>query len=377
MAFTSQNYSSPSVLSWGKIEKYDSPYLENAWRIGTIGDGSCFFHAILTAVDKKYRDLNGDGVRGVAEQERQQRASSIRSKIGRKLTMQNWQTLQKGEPSFLALTEELRNTEKIVSKVLKSPDKYKESKSRSWIYKVVSKKSMKLIYHICGENLLDMTQFGNESKENGVYKDMKELKQIFTSQETKIFVEKVSANVKSILKKFDSETVEKAVVEYRSLMSKTFDMSGKMALQNLVDHFTDPSEWIGTEYLVFLSDQFDVNIIVIDGQTKFPYITADLDYIKNTRQTILLLAVNQNHYECIATQLSNTGKRAKITCKFKTSNETIQKILCLMDKQKAFEKYPNLARQMYNEPADKMEEDSSDEDDGRLVYSDSENEDSD
>ena len=48
-----------------------------------------------------------------------------------------------------------------------------------------------------------------------------------------------------------------------------------------------------------------------------------------------------------------------------------------MNKQKAFEKYPNLARQMYNEPLDKMEEDSSDEDDGRLVYSDSEDEDSD
>ena len=73
MASESQNSSTTKVLSWGKIEKYDSPLFPNSWRIGTIADGSCFFHAILTAIDKTYRDIKGDGIRGIAQSEKQQR----------------------------------------------------------------------------------------------------------------------------------------------------------------------------------------------------------------------------------------------------------------------------------------------------------------
>ena len=118
MASESQNSRVSKVLPWGKIEKYNSSLFKDSWRIGTIADGSCFFHAILTAVDKTYRDMKGDGVRGLAQTEKQQRATMIRSKIGKKLTMKNWQTLQNGEPAHLSLTEQIRHTERIC---LRSP----------------------------------------------------------------------------------------------------------------------------------------------------------------------------------------------------------------------------------------------------------------
>ena len=111
MASESQISSTTKVLSWGKIEKYDSLLFPNSWRIGTIADGSCFFHAILTAIDKTYRDIKGDGIRGIAQSEKQKRVGMIRGKIGKKLTMKNWQTLQDGEPAHLALTEQIRHTE--------------------------------------------------------------------------------------------------------------------------------------------------------------------------------------------------------------------------------------------------------------------------
>ena len=52
------NYVELRNLSWSKFNKYDSLLFKNqAWRVGTIADGSCFFHAILTATNKSYRNI--------------------------------------------------------------------------------------------------------------------------------------------------------------------------------------------------------------------------------------------------------------------------------------------------------------------------------
>ena len=52
-----QQYLTPSILSSGKFSRFTSPMFEKGcWRIGTISDGSCFFHAIVTSLSKSYRD---------------------------------------------------------------------------------------------------------------------------------------------------------------------------------------------------------------------------------------------------------------------------------------------------------------------------------
>ncbi len=369
MASESQNSSTTKVLSWGKIEKYDSPLFPNSWRIGTIADGSCFFHAILTAIDKTYRDIKGDGIRGIAQSEKQQRVEMIRGKIGKKLTMKNWQTLQGGEPAHLALTEQIRHTESIVSRVISNPDKYQKSKSRKWIYDSLKADQMHLINTVLGSDLLDMSNFTSACKVETGYCDISASRDTFVAQETKNFVRKVSLNVKPLVKKFGQELIEQTVISYRSFLKTLFDMSAKLALQCLVDHFKDPSQWIGTEYLVYLSDQFDVNIVIIDAGTGFPYITAEKSYLKDSRQTIYLLALNESHYECIATQIQGGGKRARITCKYETDGEQTQKVFSLLDKETAFSTHPQLAAAMYGEEV--IDEDSSEDDDERLVYSDS------
>ena len=78
-----QEYDIPTgVLTWGRFEQYVSPYIKNkdVWRIGTIADGSCYFHAILTATDKSYRGLEMvDREKG--ELERKQYIKEIRERL--------------------------------------------------------------------------------------------------------------------------------------------------------------------------------------------------------------------------------------------------------------------------------------------------------
>ena len=63
-----------------------------AWRIGTIADGSCFFHSILTATNKSYRNIKNI-------ENRCKKVASIRQKIANKITLDTWEFLQNGEPA--------------------------------------------------------------------------------------------------------------------------------------------------------------------------------------------------------------------------------------------------------------------------------------
>ena len=67
------SYQSPKgILTWGRFERYGSPVFDDeVWRIGCVADGSCFFHATLTASDRNYRAL-GTADREEGESERRQ-----------------------------------------------------------------------------------------------------------------------------------------------------------------------------------------------------------------------------------------------------------------------------------------------------------------
>jgi len=349
-------------LPWGKIQKYESSIIDDAWRIGTIGEGSCFFHSILTAVDKSYRKLDGAGARKVAESDRRERVRNIRRKLSKKLTTDNWERLQGGEPAHLEITSKLRETEKHILKTIRNPERYRKSKSRKWILTVLNNDSLRIAKAVLVDSVFDMTEFTSACKEEEGYKPLNVCKSTFIVQETKCFVACISSKIKTLMKEFDDAKIEKAVLQYRNLLGESFNLASKMALSGIREDFQDPNSWIGTEYLVYLSDQFDVNIIIISGETGLPYITGDTSYFSVSRPTIFLLAVNESHYECIAS-LVGGGVKTKISCKYKSNGKIVKKIMALLDPDKARKEYPEMAAIMHGEDY---------ESDHVMIFSDSE-----
>ena len=349
-------------LPWGKIEKYESSIINDAWRIGTIGEGSCFFHSILTAVDKSYRKLDGAGARKVAESDRKERVRDIRKKLSKKLTIDNWEKLQGGEPAHLEITSKLRETEKYIVKTIRNPERYRKSKSRKWILTTLDNDSLHIAKTVLSDSVFDMTEFTSACKEEEGYKPLNICKRTFVVQETKYFVTRVSSKIKALMEKFDDAKIEKAVLQYRNLLGESFDLASKLALNSIRGSFQDPSSWIGTEYLVYLSDQFDVNIIIISGETGLPYITGDMSYLSTSRSTIFLLAVNESHYECIASLVGKDTK-TKISCKYKSDGKIVKKVMILLDPEKARKEYPEMAAIMHGEDY---------ESDHMIMFSDSE-----
>jgi hypothetical protein len=75
------------VLSPGKTQKIASPY-GPLYRVGTIGDGSCFFHAILEAFDKSYKALS--------QEEKIKFVAKFRVSLAQHLTFKEYEKLGNG-----------------------------------------------------------------------------------------------------------------------------------------------------------------------------------------------------------------------------------------------------------------------------------------
>ena len=325
---TDDHYEAPTKLTWGKFERYASTMLaKDVWRIGSIADGSCFFHSILTAINKSYRSIN-------SRSDRIQKVTEVRHAIARKITRSSWEKLQNGEPAHFSLLEKLNEYENVVLKVLKRPSRYKSSKSRAWILDAIKyEKSYEIINRVLGNNLIDLSSFSKDcSKTGGGYIPMSECGNIFVKHQLKRYVQEIEKQLNALSKQCVSGDIEASVLDYKELLKHFFSNASDSALSKLISYFSDPTEWIGTEYLSFLGNQFNINILIVDGKTGLPYVQGDDSAIKTGRSSIVLLNVDECHYETLGFEIENQNNKPKIKCRLPWTHPMIQKIVNLGNK---------------------------------------------
>ena len=211
-------------LSWGKFHKYDSLLFKTqAWRVGTIADGSCFFHAILTATNKSYRNIKN-------RKTRCDKVANIRKKISNKITLDTWEFLQNGEPAHFEFLQKINECESVISKVLKNPEKYKESKTKSWIVNSTGEKSCEIINKVLGNNIFNMTNFSKAcTLSDGHYMKMSECENIFIKHQLKFYVKRIENVLKNIIVSCESGEIEQSVVDYKNLLKKIINFAKKSA----------------------------------------------------------------------------------------------------------------------------------------------------
>ena len=323
-----QQYLAPSILSSGKFAKFTSPMFEKGcWRIGTISDGSCFFHAIVTSLSKSYRDTE-------VYTDKIDKVKSIRSTIGSKIDTSNWESLQNGEPCQFKFLEQIRSLESEIVKFIKKPKRYSGRKDREWIKDCVKGSStFNLLSSVTSKNLFDMNEFTkNCANKFGKYKTMKERKSIFVKMQLKVCVESIEKKIKSLQEKFESSEIECAVLDYKRILEKAVDLAENRGLKDLIKSFSNPSTWVGTEYLSFLGDQFNMNIFIVTGTTGLPYPVDEKAIVKG-RSNIFLLHVDECHFESLGFEIKTESSRPKIRCKLPWDNEIVKRFLDYDNKQ--------------------------------------------
>ena len=303
------DYSELRKLTWGKFERYTTAlFPTGTWRIGSIADGSCFFHSIMTSINKNYR-----GIKNRAE--RIDHIAEVRGKISKKITLATWENLQHGEPAHFAFLQQINDIEGGVAKYMHNPTKYQKSKSRQWIRESINHDtSAKIINTVLGDSLFDMNDFSATCSAASGYISMDKCEDVFVKIQLKVYVKKIGKKLKQLTDTYQSGEIEASVLDYKVLLENIAANAKTSALKSLVSHFANPREWIGTEYLEFLSNQFNTNIFIINGTNGMPYIQGDTAAIKEGRSSIFLLNVGESHYETLGFEIASTDK-PKIKCR--------------------------------------------------------------
>ena len=323
------DYSELRKLAWGKFERYTTAlFPSGTWRIGSIADGSCFFHSIMTSINKNYR-----GIKNRAE--RIDHITEVRGKISKKITLATWENLQHGEPAHFAFLQQINDIEGGVAKYMHNPAKYQKSKSREWIRNSIEHDtSAKIINIVLGDSLFDMNDFSTTCSAASGYISMDKCEDVFVKIQLKVYVKKIGRKLKQLTDTYQSGEIEASVLDYKILLENIAANAKTSALKSLVSHFANPREWIGTEYLEFLSNQFNTNIFIINGTNGMPYIQGDTTAIKEGRSSIFLLNVGESHYETLGFEIVSSDK-PKIKCRLSWTHPVVQKLVNMGSKKTA------------------------------------------
>ena len=80
--------------------------------------------------------------------------------------------------------------------------------------------------------------------------------------------------------------------------------------------------------------------MIVDSKTGLPYIQGDDSAIKKGRSSIVLLNVDECHYETLGFEIENQNNKPKIKCRLPWNHPMIQKIVTLSNKSNKTEDVP-------------------------------------
>ena len=356
------------TLESGENARLKTSFYPNLIRTGTVGDGSCFFHAVLTSISAKYRQKS--------KSEKHNLVKKTRKKIAGDITIDDW---KKFGDSYVALMPTFMNAQsyfKDVYEYLKKPDKLMgvDSKIKNILNKTLFKECLShytLISEILPLEDLERQVFPHANAEcekdiNNVDNCLKILKKTCVS----FFREKINIIGKE-------QITRKKIKYFINLFS---DLTNVIINQALIEAFnefkhklSDCREWVDNFLIEFLSDFFNLDIYFIDGKTLLPYKLGPCNYKK--RQSIVILWYSRTHYESI----SVINDKRQATRSFSFDHPFIQKLYTyLCEPEKLSEKYPELVEQMkekINKSGDESEEDDEEESEEESEEEDDEEED--
>lgn len=232
-------------------------------RTGTVGEGSCAFHSILTSIDKVYRSLDSN--------RREEYVAKLRKALSDRLTMEKWISFGKGHLSY-SLT--VPRFIKYIEKEKLFPQIYDELHN--------DMNSMKSYIDNLSSILMTNLSGGEES-----HKQVNKLKKIFDIIQQRAF---------------------------KDFKDKLRDCSAWVG-QDIYAGSVDVFEYI--------SDFFNIDIYILRDSTRKPYRMADCDVKYKNRKSIIVLWIGNSHYESVGVFNKFTKKIKRM---FDYSDPIIDKI---------------------------------------------------
>jgi len=270
--------------------------------------GSSFFYAIQHAF-KSFRTSNNAKQKQVIE--------NIRQKISDMITLESWFEIDGGQVAFLKMTETIRYF--LSQSHNKKQQCYQKCPSEKENPAILLQILFKIINPTMMERqivpLWDLECSKLKSKQKSV--SLKQLKEIWFT----IFYQKIQFSIESLEQSLPNGTPVLTPEEKHDKISKLayvshyiFDHLTQKALHEFKAQLYDPNQWLPISLLYHLYTFHDINanILIVDYETKrlhegMKSLYKKQDY-KNDLPYIILVCMNEYHYECLGRTKTIAGR---------------------------------------------------------------------
>lgn len=296
-------------------------------RTGTIGEGSCLFHALLHAYSKDYAVMDRKG--------RMTFVRRLRASMAGKVDIESWEEMGGGLISKIPFQENVhdilfnmykfingepargRSTRRVLKKLFndKDPDN---------LYKIVIElMPFDELSSVCLPKAYDRTQEEKIEKTNEIIAEEIVTFLLNKPEISSVGTEKAEYIIKKVLVMIETVLAEAKESAYRSYIK---------GLERV-------SEEVDTYTIEFISERFDRDVYFIDGTSRLPYNNCPTTKNIKGRKTMFVLWVGGNHYEIIGRLLPGN----RVQREFPHDDELVNRVKTFLMKPESIgELYPEL-----------------------------------
>ena len=301
-------------------------------RTGTIGEGSCLFHALLHAYSKDYATMD--------RKSRMKFVIRLRASMAGKVNVESWEEMGEGVISKVPYQENVREIlENFYRFVNEEGGKVKGRSSRRVLKKLIdSNNELNDVYRVLSE-LVPYKVLTTTCLPRGYDRTQDD-----KIDQTNIAVcEEVTTHLCSLkeMKQLDDKKAKYIVKKMNDLMLMVLKEAKDSAYRSYVKGLERVSESVDTYTIEFISNRFDRDIYFLDGTSKLPYNTCPTSVNLKGRKSMIILWIGGNHYEIVGRLLPGN----RIQREFAADDELINRMRTFLTQpEKIKELYPDFVK---------------------------------
>lgn len=327
-------------------------------RTGTIGEGSCFYHALLHAYSKEYVSMDIKG--------RKKFVQRLRSSMARKVDKNRWESLSNGLIAKIPFQE---NINIILNDFYRFISRGKTGRTKS-VRKVIREviqddneddiEAYKLVTEMVPleegfEKTILPTAY-EKCSDDGISKCKKVILKVSLNYYRKEF--------KKLGDELEEERVNFYISKLEKLINSVVNEAENSSYSEYIESIQDATMEVDAYTIGLISEKFNRDIYFIDARNRMPYRDGGNDNIKK-RKAIIVMWTGGCHYEIVGRLLpGNIIKR-----EFDFNDTLIKKIYTYLYKpEKIPDQYPSLTSYLPKELRNELGIDISDSEEDRRSH---------
>ena len=262
-------------------------------RTGTIGEGSCLFHALLHAYSKDYVTMH--------RQDRMKFVRRLRASMAGQVTQASWEQLGNGVISMVPFQENVLQL---------ATDFYSYLKKPTDIHKLNRRNTRRLMQKLQAHtdnyevipDLLPMSDLFDVCLTTA-YKNSEDKNIDDTSKQV---LDEIRNHLleHSDIKQLESERSDYVITLVQNCFSEVLKEAKKSAFRSYVKGLERVSSETDSSTVEFISERFQRDIYFLNGTDRMPYNICSTSKNLKNRKSVVILWINENHYEIVGRLLS-------------------------------------------------------------------------